>query len=108
MGEMTFQQIVDLTWIPLLAFAICTVYGLKLIITKDPQSLKAKNENVIFKDGEKFAVKAGQLMLLMAAGALIMCVLLFYNSFAALVEVTAVFILFTVLWKKANDKYGKL
>ena len=105
---MTFQQIIDLTWIPLLAFCLCLVYGLKLIITKDPEPLKGKDKTVLFKDGEKFAVKAGQLMLLMAAGALIMCVLLFFNSFAALIEVSVVFIIFTVLWKKANDRYGKL
>ncbi|MCR4739390.1 MAG: hypothetical protein K5886_03910 [Lachnospiraceae bacterium] len=104
----SFSQILDLTWIPLLAFALCLLYGLKLIITKDPSPLKGKNDTAVFKDGPMFALRAGQLMLLMAAGALIMCVLVFFSELAALIEVSAVFILFTVLWKKANDKYGKL
>jgi len=103
---MTFNEIIDLTWIPLIAFALCLGYGVALLITKNPKTLRGKKDKTIYKDSVKFATTSGWLLLLMAAGSMGMCVLIFYNVVLALVEVITVFLVFVVLWRQVNKKYG--
>lgn len=105
---MTIQELLDMTWIPLIAFAICLGYGVALLITKNPKTLKGKNDKTVYKDAEQFAIKTAWLLLMLAASALAMCVLIFYNLYAALGEVIVCFLIFTVLWRRVNTKYGQM
>lgn len=105
---MTFSEILDLTWIPIISFAICLCYGLVLVISKNPQSLKPKDKNVVFRDSEMYAKTAGMLLLFLALGSLIMAFLTFVNELAALFEIIVFFTVFIVFWRKITGKYGPL
>lgn len=105
---MTIQEILDLTWVSLLFFAISLGVGVNLLITKNPKILKGKADQVIYRDPEQFAVKGGYLMLLLAFGSLVNTGLLFLDVNLALMEALAFIAIFIVLWKKMSDKYGPI
>ena len=58
------------------------------------------------KDEERYAKEAGKLMLFLAAGSLIMTVLLYFQVIAAVVQIVVWIIVFGILWKKMDERYG--
>lgn len=103
---MTLQQILDLTWVPILAFGVSLGFGLNMLITRNPQIVRSKKDNSLFKDPEGYAVHGGILMLFLALGALIMTGLLFVNVVAAFIEAVVVVVAYAILWKRMHNKYG--
>ena len=92
---MTTQTILEQAGIPLLLFVICMYYGLKLMILQDVSTIRGKNKEPV-KDEKAYAKKGGALMTF----------LLFVNLYVALAQIVICTIIFGVLWKKMNDKYG--
>ena len=45
-------------------------------------------------------------MLFLAAGSLIMTVVLYFQVIAAVVQIVVWFIVFSILWKKMDERYG--
>lgn len=95
-------------WIPVGLGIVCLVYGLYMIITKDPSKLRRKDDNRLLKDEKKYAEVGGYLMLFMALGCLVMVIIieLLKNEMLATIESFVWFIIFGILWKLMNDKYG--
>lgn len=95
-------------WIPVGLGIVCLVYGLYMIITKDPSKLRRKDDNRLLKDEKKYAEVGGYLMLFMALGCLVMVIIieLLKNEVLATIESFVWFIIFGILWKLMNDKYG--
>ena len=60
------------------------------------------------QDETRYAKVGGLLLLFLAAGAIGMCVLLFFNVIMAFAEVVVVFVIFAVLWRRMSVKYGPL
>ena len=58
------------------------------------------------KDEERYAKEAGKLMLFLAAGSLVMTVLLYFQVIAAVVQIVVWIIVFGILWKKMDERYG--
>ena len=70
--------------------------------------LKVRGDNRPLQNETRYATVGGCLLLFLAAGAIGMCVLLFYNVIMAFVEVVVVFIIFAILWRRMSVKYGPL
>lgn len=105
---MDIDAILELTWVPIMAFAMSLLYGILLVSTGNPQLLVGKKNTRVIKDSTKYAREGGKLLLLLALGSLIMCFLLFVNVYIAFFEITIWFCVFALLWKKVYDKYGPL
>lgn len=106
---MPIEVILELTWIPLIAFAMSFLAGLHMLLTKRrPMYLKVRGDNRPLQNETRYATVGGCLLLFLAAGAIGMCVLLFYNVIMAFVEVVVVFIVFAILWRRMSVKYGPL
>ena len=106
---MTLNEIFDMTWIPILAFALSFCAGVHmLIIGKRPPYLKNKDDNRPLKNEAMYAKTGGRLLIYFALGAAVMCGLLFFNLWMALAEIVAVFLTFSVRWREMEEKYGPI
>ncbi len=107
--NMDLNEIIELTWIPILAFVMSTAAGIHmLLIKKRPPYLRVKGDNRVMQNEEQYAKTGGILLLLFGLGAAGMVVLLFVNAYAALAEIVVVFLIFSVKWRDMNRKYGPL
>ena len=68
----------------------------------DPRTVK----KILRRMEERYAKEAGKLMLFLAAGSLIMTVLLYFQVIAAVVQIVVWIIVFGILWKKMDERYG--
>lgn len=105
---MSLNEIVDMIWIPVLVCGISVVYAIKLWTSCDPRCVRSKSDNRDLKDPKAYARTAAKLLFLMAGGSLVMAGLLFINELAATIESIVVVIVFFILWKKMDGKYGPI
>lgn len=105
---MSFDAILELTWVPIIGFAMSLMYGVLLLATGNPQILVGKKNTRPIKDSTKYAKEGGKLLLFLALGSLIMCVLLFVNVTVAFMQIIAWICAFAVMWKKVHNNYGPL
>lgn len=101
---MTTQTILEQAGIPLLLFVICMYYGLKLIILQDISSIRGKNKEPV-KDEKAYAKKVERSFSFWLCNT---CndVSSFVDLYVALAQIIICTIIFGVLWKKMDDKYG--
>ena len=92
--------------IPLLMTVVLAYYSFRLLFLQDVDSIYGKNKKKP-KDKEGFAKAAGKLMVFLTLASLAMAVILYWNVTAALVEIGVAFVIFGILWKKMNEKYGE-
>ena len=81
-------------------------YGVRLLVLHDISAIRGKDQPGKLKDEERYAKEAGKLMLFLAAGSLIMTVLLYFQVIAAVVQIVVWIIVFGILWKKMDERYG--
>lgn len=91
--------------IPLMLTVVLGYYAARLLVFHDTESITGKKE-AKFKDKEMYAKAAGKLILFLAAGSLVMALLMFVNTYVAVAEIAIWFVIFGILWKKMNEKYG--
>ena len=102
---MTLENILNQAGIPLLLFAICMFYGIRMLVTKDASAIRGKNKGPA-KDEAAYAKAGGLLILFYGAATLVMAGLLFVNVYAAVAEIVICTVIMGVLWKRMNDRYG--
>lgn len=102
---MSTEMFLEQAGIPLLLFAICMYYGIRLMILQDINSILGKNKGPV-KNEKEYSKKGGVLILLYGAATLVMAFLVFVNLYAALAEIIICTVIFGVLWKKMDEKYG--
>ncbi len=104
------QSILDAAgsiWLPLILGFLCVIYGLILLISKDPNIINKKNEVKIYKDPEKYSFNSAMLFFFMAIGCVVMFLLLYFVSeMVATMQFVAWFAVFGIIWKKNLDMYG--
>ncbi len=106
---MDLATIFDLTWIPLLAFALCFLAGSHMFyLGKRPPYLMTKGDYRPLRDEANYAKKGGLLLIFLSMGALLMTVLLFVHIVLAVLVMTAWYLVFSVLWKKMSSRYGAI
>ncbi len=96
----------SMAMIPILMLIILAYYGVRLLVLHDISAIRGKDQLGKLKDEERYAKEAGKLMLFLAAGSLIMTVLLYFQVIAAVVQIVVWIIVFGILWKKMDERYG--
>ena len=91
--------------IPLMMTLVLGYYAARLLIFHDTESITGKN-GAKFKDKEKYVTESGKLILFMAAGSFIMAIIMYFNAYVAETQIAVWFLIFGILWKRMNDKYG--
>lgn len=102
---MSLGEIFEKAGIPLLLFAICMYYGIRMIIMEDATLVRGKNKEPL-KNEKAYAKEGGKLMLFFGAATLVMAVLVFVNLYVAVAEIIVCTVILGVLWKRMNNKYG--
>lgn len=102
---MSIEFFLEQAGIPLLIFAVCVYYGVRLLVFHDVKVIRGKDKPPV-KDEAAYAEEGGKLVLFLAAATLGMAVLTFVNVYAALAEIVVCVVIMVVLWKRMNDKYG--
>ena len=96
----------DLTWIGIIATALCIIFGLYMVITRKPGSVRKIKDTAEYKDKEKYALKGGILILCLGGAFLIMTVLSFFDTLISILFGLVIFAVFAFFWKKMHDTYG--
>ena len=96
----------SMAMIPILMLIVLAYYGARLLVLHDISAIRGKDKTKKLKDEERYATEAGKLMLFLAAGSLIMTVLLYFHVVAAVVQIVVWVVIFGILWKKMNERYG--
>jgi uncharacterized protein involved in cysteine biosynthesis len=102
---MSLDAVLQQAGIPLIVFLVCVYYGIRLLLLHDINSIRNKNKPPV-KDEKAYAKMSGILLLFLAALTLLMAVLLFISTYAAVVEILIGTIIFGILWKRMNIRYG--
>ena len=96
----------SMAMIPILMMITLAYYGVRLLVLHDISAIRGKDQLGKLKDEERYAKEAGKLMLFLAAGSLVMTVLLYFQVIAAVVQIVVWIIVFGILWKKMDERYG--
>ena len=96
----------SMAMIPILMMSNMAYYWVRLLVMHDISAIRGKDQPGKLKDEERYAKEAGKLMLFLAAGSLIMTVLLYFQVIAAVVQIVVWIIVFGILWKKMDERYG--
>ena len=91
--------------IPLMMTLVLGYYAARLLIFHDTESITGKNGGK-FKDKEKYLTESGKLILFLAAGSFVMAIIMYFSVHIAVVQIAVWFLVFGILWKRMNDKYG--
>ncbi|MDY2698737.1 MAG: hypothetical protein ACI4E5_06710 [Suilimivivens sp.] len=102
---MTIEKVLEMAGIPLMVFAVCTYYGIRLIVSRDIGPIQNKSKRII-KNEKEYALEAGRLILFYGAATLAMAILLLINVYVAVAEIVICTIIMGLLWKKMNKKYS--
>ena len=102
---MNLEAVLEQAGIPLLVFVICIYYGFRVRVHGDLESIRGKNKPLV-RDKEMYQKRAGDLILLLGAATLVMAFLLFVSVYAAFVEICISIVLFGILWKSIEERYG--
>lgn len=101
-GESYLSMVV----IPLLMVVVLGYYAMRLLVLHDISAIRGKDNTRKLKNEEMYAKGAGKLMLFLAAASLVMAVILYWSAIAAVVEICVCIVVFGILWKKMEEKYG--
>ena len=99
---MTGESYLSTALIPLLMTVVLAYYSFRLLVLQDVDSIYGKNKKKP-KDKEGFA----KLMVFLTIASLGMAVIMYWSVDFALIEIGVCFVIFGVLWKKMNEKYGE-
>ncbi len=97
-------------WLPILLAVLCAGCGIYMAVTGEPGMARRRGDNRLLKDKEHYVKGAMLLMFFMALGCVIMAVIIgvFHNDTVATIESISWFIIFGILWKRNEDRYGAL
>ena len=101
----SFMGLSDLAWIGLIAFVLCIIFGLYMVITKKPGIVRSIKDTADYKDKEQYAFKGGILILCLGGACLLVVVLSFFNSVVSNVFGLVALGVFAYFWKKMHDEY---
>lgn len=102
---MTVEYFVEQAGLPLIMFFFCIYYGIRLFNGDTIWVLRGKNGKPL-KDEKEYASQGSRLMFFYGGVSLVMSILMFVNVLAAVAECIIGTVIFGVLWKRMNDRYG--
>lgn len=92
--------------IPLLLTIVLGYYSFRLLVLHDVEAIRGKNGKKL-KDKEAYTREAGKLLAFLTLSSLLMAVLMYWSSRIAFLQLTVCLVIFGLMWKKMNDKYGE-
>lgn len=107
---MALVDLLNSIWVPVAFLVACLVYGIYMLITKDPSKVRKKDDNRILKDPEKYSINCGYLFLFMGLGCLVMIGIIELLHMDGVANFLALgwFIVFGIFWKLNDNKYGPI
>ncbi len=102
-GEETF---LSLAAIPLLLAVVFLYYAFRLLVLRDTDCIRQKKDDKKLKDKDNYTRTAGELLLFLALGSLVMLGVCLFSMVAALALIVAWFVIFGLLWAQMDRKYG--
>lgn len=99
------EQFLKDAFIPLLLTVAFGYYAFRLLVLKDIKAIRGKTEKKV-KNEERYVRGAGKLMVFLMLSSLVMGVITYWSSTAALAQMVVCLIIFGLLWKNMNEKYG--
>ena len=105
---MTAVDILNSIWIPVGFGVALLVYGIYMLITKDPSKIRKRGDVSPLIDPEKYAYNAGILFIYMSVGCFVMALIIKFIQSDTIVTIQSLtwFLIFAILWKRMLDKYG--
>ena len=91
---------------PLLLTVVLGYYSFRLLVLHDVEAIRGKNGKKL-KDKEAYTREAGKLMAFLTFSSLVMAVLMYWSSTIAFAQLVACLVVFGLLWKRMNEKYGE-
>lgn len=100
------DKILEVIGIPLLLFAICLYYGIKLMVSNDSTLVRGKDKPKP-KDEKNYCYWGGILIMAYGVASLLLGLLLLVNVYIGMAEIVIATIAFGICWKKMSSKYGE-
>ena len=95
-----------MTWISIIAAALCLIFGIYMVVTGKPGFVRSFNDNASYKDKEQYSKKGGRLLLGLAGGCIVMGALSFVSATVSnMIGIIALGV-FAYFWKKMSDEFG--
>lgn len=98
-------EIFDVVGIPLLVFAVCIYYGVRLLVTKNSSFLRGPQSKGP-KDELGYSKSAAIMIFCFGIVTLGMGALMFLNAKLGIAGIVIATIIFGACWKRLNDKHG--
>ncbi len=110
MATNDIYNLINSIWLPLILAALCVGNGIYMAVTGEPGLARRRNDNRLLKDKKQYVRGAMWLMFFMALGCIIMALIIQFtgNDMIATIESISWLIIFGILWKRNEDKYGAL
>lgn len=99
------ESYLSVAMIPIMMAVVLGYYAARLLMFHDAESITGDKAGKL-KDKEKYIQESGKLIIFMAVGSAVMALVLYFNIYAAIAEIAIWFLVFGILWKRMNDKYG--
>ncbi len=103
--NMSFNQIVEQSGIPLLLFVICAYYAFRLLVFKDYETVRGRDKEAP-KDVDGYCKTAGLIIVFYGLSTLVMAGIVLVSPVAGLAQIIVCTIIMIFLWKKMSDKYS--
>ena len=101
--------LINSIWLPLILAVLCIGSGIYMAITGQPGIARRRGDTRLLKDKEHYVKGAMLLLFFMALGCIVMAVLIHFGmDNVATLESISWFIVFGILWKRNEDKYGAM
>ncbi len=100
------ESFLSVAAIPLLLFAVLLYYAFRLLVLHDTDCIRQKSDTKELKDKEAYTRTAGELILFLAVGSLVMLGVWFVNTVAAVVLIVIWIVIFGLLWAQMDRNYG--
>ena len=102
---MNFNTILEQSGISILLFVICIYYAVRLLVMKDYQSVRGKDQDPP-KDIDGYCKGAGLVIIFFAVSTLVMAGIVLISPVAGLIQILICTGIMVVLWKRVSDKYA--
>lgn len=104
---MNHDSYASMALIPLLLTVVLMFYGIRLLVMGDVESIRGKKNKKKLRNEKMYAREGGKLLLFLAVSSLAMAIILYWDVTIAVVQLCVCMVIFGILWKMMDKKYGE-
>lgn len=105
--KMNHDSYASMALIPLLLTVVLMFYGIRLLVMGDVESIRGKKNKKKLRNEKMYAREGGKLLLFLAVSSLAMAIILYWDVTIAVVQLCVCMVIFGILWKMMDKKYGE-